>query len=59
MQTQIITEVDVDRDTVDLFNDSIFKTFITARKIIGNGELRQFAVKTIVAQRNASRRRLS
>ncbi|MES0325268.1 MAG: radical SAM protein [Candidatus Bathyarchaeia archaeon] len=60
IQTQIITEaeLDVDRNTVDLFNDSIFKTFTAARKVIGNGELLPYAVKTIVAQRFASKRRL-
>lgn len=60
MQTQIITEaeLDVDRNTVDLFNDSIFRTFASARKVVGKSELLPHAVRTIVAQRNASKRRL-
>jgi len=60
MQTQIITEaeLDVDMNTVDLFNDSIFRTFTTARKVVGSGELLPHAVRTIVSQRNASKRRL-
>ena len=60
MQTQIITEaeLDVDMTMVDLFNDSIFRTFTTARKVVGNGELLPHAVRTIVTQRNASKRRL-
>jgi len=61
MQIQIITEaeLDVDMGMVDLFNDAIFKTFTTARKVVGSGVLLPFAVKTVVAQRNASRKRLN
>ena len=45
-------------EMVDLANDSMFKTFTTARKVVGSGELLPFAVRTVVAQKYASKRRL-
>jgi MoaA/NifB/PqqE/SkfB family radical SAM enzyme len=59
MEHQNIEEapLDVDQDTVDMFNKSIFSTFKSARKIVDSGELLRCAAKTMIAQRKASKRR--
>lgn len=60
MEPQDIAEarLDVDRNTVDLFNNSIFSTFKSARKVVDSGELLRFAVQTMISQKKASNRRL-
>ncbi len=61
METQNIPEarLDVDKGTVDMFNESIFSTFKTARSIVSDTTLLPFAVRTLISQRNAAKRRMN
>lgn len=61
MEPQNIAEaqLDVDQNTVDMFNKSIFSTFKSARNVVDRGELLKCAIKTMIAQKKASNRRLS
>lgn len=59
MEPQNISEVqlDVDQNTVDMFNKPIFSTFKSARNIVDSGELLRCAIKTMIAQKKAANRR--
>ncbi len=56
MEPQNIAEaqLDVDQNTVDLFNRSIFSTFKSVRGVVDSGDLLKYAVKTMIAQKKAS-----